>query len=69
MNRLPYVEENYKFLANTQSLTESQKEKMNQLYLDFKIAQSRLVDEIDRVNKLSSKQAVEKQFKMKRVVY
>ena len=69
MNRLPYVEENYKFLANTQSLTESQKEKMNQLYLDFKIAQSRLADEIDRVNKLSSKQAVEKQFKMKRVVY
>ena len=68
MNRIPYVEENYKFLSNTESLTDQQKEKMNQLYTDFKVAQFKLADEIDRVNKISSKQAVEKQFEMREVV-
>jgi len=68
MNRLPYVEENYKFLSNTQSLTDQQKQKMNQLYHEFKVAQFNLADEIDRVNKISSKQAVEKQFEMREVV-
>ena len=69
MNRIPYVEENYKFLANTKSLTDQQKEKMNQLYTDFKVAQFKLAEEIDRVNKISSAQAVKKQFQTKRVVY
>ena len=70
MNRIPYVEENYKFLANTKSLTDQQKEKMNQLYTDFKVAQFKLAEEIDRVNKISARQAVEKEFpRVRRVVY
>lgn len=70
MNRIPYVEENYKFLANTESLTDQQKEKMNRLYHEFKVAQSRLADELTRVNKISARQAVEKEFpRVRRVVY
>ena len=68
MNRIRYVEQDYWSLSETGSLTDSQKEKMHRLYYEFKVAQSKLADELTRVNKISARQAVETEFPKRKVV-